>query len=94
MINTKEKDIAIRLAKKYRIKRLYVFGSVLKKHGHVNDYDFAVEGYPAGKFFGFYGELFNAMSKDVDLIDLSLKNTRLNSLIKKEAKLLYESKRI
>ena len=94
MLNIKEKDIAIKLAKKYGIKRLYLFGSALKKHGHANDYDFAIDGYPNGKFFGFYGELYNAMSKNVDLVDLSLKNTRFNSLIKKEAKLLYESKRI
>ena len=94
MINTKEKDMAVNLARKYRVKRLYLFGSVLKKHGYINDYDFAVEGYPSGKFFDFYGELYNAMPKEVDLIDLSLKNPRLNASIKKEAKLLYESKRI
>ncbi len=94
MLKTKEKDIAIKLAKKYRIKRLYLFGSALKKSGKINDYDFAVEGYPSGKFFNFYGELYKAMPKEVDLIDLSIRNSRFNSLIKKKAKLLYESKRI
>ncbi len=94
MIKTKEKDIAIKLAKKYHIKRLYLFGSALKKRSNINDYDFAIDGYPSGKFFNFYGELYNAMPKEVDLVDLSIKNSRFNSLIKKEAKLLYESKRI
>jgi len=46
--------------------------------------------YFAGNFFNFYGELLNAMSKNVDLIDLSGEVTRFKNIIHPEGKLIYE----
>lgn len=72
MIPKHELDKAISVAMKYRIGKLYLIGSSLSKDiKAVKDYDFAVSGVPKGSFFKFYGELFKALSKNVDLIDLS-----------------------
>ena len=93
MIPPAEVKIAIRLARKYRIGQLYLIGSSLSKGpGEVNDYDFAVRDITPGCFFRFYGELFMAMSKPVDLIDLSGKQTLFKKLARKEGRLIYERK--
>ena len=95
MLNKIELKKAIEIAKKYKIGRLYLVGSAL--HGNpkkANDYDFAIEGHPAGTFFQFYGELYMAMSKEVDLIDLSGEQTLFKNIVRKEAKLIYEGRRI
>jgi len=91
MIPKEEVDKAIQIAKKYDVGELYLIGSSLHKDPEeVNDYDFAVRGVPVGGFFKFYGELFRVMSKNVDLVDLSGKMTKLKNIIIKEGKLIYE----
>lgn len=93
MIPKHELDKAISVAKKYGVGRLYLIGSSLASDVRaVNDYDFAVSGMPKGSFFKFYGELFRTMSKNVDLIDLSGKKTRLKKIVLKEGKLIYDKK--
>jgi hypothetical protein len=90
MIPEAELEKAIEIAKKYRIGKLYLVGSSLHDAETAHDYDFAVSGVPEGTFFMFYGELFRAMSKNVDLIDLSGDTTQFKSLILKEGKLIYD----
>lgn len=91
MIPKDELSKAIEIAKKYGIGKLYLIGSSLyKEPDEVNDYDFAVVDIPPGNFFKFYGELFMAMSKSVDLINLSGKMTKFKSIIMKEGKLVYD----
>lgn len=78
------------LAMKYGVGELYLIGSALHKEpSEINDYDFAIRDVPAGNFFIFYGELSRAMSKNVDLIDLSGKMTKFKNIILKEGKLIY-----
>lgn len=90
MIPKHEMDKAVEIAKKYGIGELYLIGSALyKEPEEVNDYDFAVKDAPAGTFFKFYGELVRAMSKNVDLIDLSGKMTKFKSIVLREGKLIY-----
>ncbi len=90
MMPKDELDMAVSIAKKYRIGELYLIGSVLyKSPEEVNDYDFAVRGVPKGKFFKFYGELLRAMVKNVDLIDISGKKTKFKGIILKEGRLIY-----
>ena len=45
---------------------------------------------PTGNFFKFYGELFRALSKNVDLIDLSGKMTKFKDIILREGRLVYD----
>jgi predicted nucleotidyltransferase len=91
MIPKHELDKAIEIAKKYGVGKLYLIGSSLFKDAEdINDYDFAVNDFPPGSFFKFYGELFTALSKNVDLIDLSGKMTKFKGIILKEGKLIYD----
>ena len=91
MIPKDELDKAIGIARKYQVGELYLIGSALyKEPEEVRDYDFAVRDVPAGYFFKFYGELLRTMSKNVDLIDLSGKMTKLKDIIVKEGKLIYD----
>ena len=91
MIPKDELDKAVEIARKYEVGELYLIGSALyKEPEEVRDYDFAVRDIPAGYFFRFYGELLRVMSKNVDLIDLSGKMTKLKDIIVKEGKLIYD----
>ncbi len=95
MLTKKELNEVIKLAKKYKIGKVYLVGSILNnKPSEVNDYDFAIDDYPEGIFFKFYGELFIAMPKNVDLIDLSGEKTLFKNIVKKEAKLIYAETRV
>lgn len=91
MIPKNELNKAIEIAKKYKVGRLYLVGSALRRNAATaRDYDFAVTDVPPGMFFKFYGELFTAMSKNVDLIDLSGKRTKFKDLVVREGKLVYD----
>ncbi len=91
MIPKSELDKAIEIAKKYEVGELYLIGSALyKEPEEANDYDFAVRNVPEGNFFEFYGELFRALSKNVDLIDLSGKMTKFKDIILREGRLVYD----
>ena len=91
MIPEPEINKAIELAKKYDIGQLFLVGSALyKKSEDVNDYDFAIRNYPPGVFFRFYGSLLMAMSKNVDLIDLSGETTKFKEIILKEGRLICD----
>lgn len=91
MIPKSELDKAVEIAKKYEVGELYLIGSALYKGPEeANDYDFAVRDVPTGNFFKFYGELFRALSKNVDLIDLSGKMTKFKDIILREGRLVYD----
>lgn len=91
MMPEPEINKAIELAKKYNIGQLFLVGSALHKNPEeVNDYDFAIRSYPPGVFFRFYGSLLMAMSKNVDLIDLSGETTKFKEIILKEGRLIYD----
>ena len=93
MIPKNELEKAIEIARKYGVGELYLIGSALHKEPEkVNDYDFAVRDVPPGNFFRFYGELIRAMSKNVDLIDLSGRMTKIKNIILREGKLIYDKR--
>jgi predicted nucleotidyltransferase len=52
------------------------------------DIDIGVEGIEEKDFFAFYGELMCALSKPIDVVDLSTKS-RFTELIKQEGVPLY-----
>jgi len=88
MITDTDKKIIEQLARKYRAKRVVLFGSSLSSTQEYRDIDIAVEGIEEKNFYAFYGELMCALSKPIDIIDLS-KKTRFIELILREGIPLY-----
>jgi predicted nucleotidyltransferase len=88
MIKDTDKKIIEQLARKYRAKRVVLFGSSLSPAQEYRDIDIGVEGIEEKDFYLFYGELLCALSKPVDVIDLSQK-TRFVELILREGVPLY-----
>jgi len=71
MITEMDKKTILRIARKYGATKVLLFGSALSDTGEARDIDLAVEGVADEKYFEFYGELIFALSKPVDVIDLS-----------------------
>jgi len=88
MITDTDKKIIEQLARKYHAKRVVLFGSSLSPAREYRDIDIAVEGIKEKDFYTFYGELLCALSKPVDIIDLS-KKTRFVELILREGIPIY-----
>ncbi len=89
MITEKDKKTIQDIARKYHASRVLLFGSALSETTESRDIDIAVEGIPDKDFYAFYGELLYALSKPVDVVDLS-KKTKLIELVLKEGVTLYE----
>ncbi len=83
MITEIEKKTILRIARKYRATKVLLFGSALSDRGESHDIDIAVEGIADEDFFTFYGELICALSKPVDVVDLSRK-TKFIELVQQE----------
>ena len=83
MIADEDKRIILDLACRYHATRVLLFGSALSETDESQDIDIAVEGIAAKDFYTFYGELLCALSKPVDIVDLS-KKTKFIELVLKE----------
>ena len=88
MIDEKDKRIIQDLSKKYRVKRVLLFGSSLDQNRISNDIDIAVEGIAPKEFFKYYGDLLLQLSKPIDIVDLA-GSSKFIGLIKKEGELLH-----
>ncbi len=87
MISLKERSIIQKIARRYRVKRVLLFGSSLYKKT-ARDIDLAVEGVPDKDFFSFYGDLLFALPKPVDLVDLS-RDSKFTRLVRQEGFAIY-----
>ena len=88
MISELDKATIIRLARKYDVSCVILFGSSLADEREANDIDLGVKGVKPGLFFRFYGELFKDLSKPVDLVNLSLKSS-FNDLVEEGGVKIY-----
>jgi len=88
MISETDKNIIREIAQKYNVKKILLFGSSLLPDKESKDIDIAVEGISAYDFYKFYGELLFALSKPVDLIELS-GTSKFVQLVQQEGVLLY-----
>jgi predicted nucleotidyltransferase len=88
MITDKDRRIIEEMAAKYGAKRVVLFGSSLAPDTESRDIDIGVEGIEEKDFFTFYGELLCALSKPVDVVDLSIQS-RFVELVKREGVPLY-----
>ena len=83
MISERDKATIIDIARRYDVGQILLFGSGADQKREAKDIDLAVEGVQPEQFFSFYGELLFALSKPVDLIDLS-NDTKFNRLVYRE----------
>ncbi|MFH1717921.1 MAG: nucleotidyltransferase domain-containing protein [Planctomycetota bacterium] len=88
MISEKDKETIEEISRKYRVKRVLLFGSSIDTVKESHDIDIAVEGVSPEDFFRYYGDLMLKLSKPVDLIDLSV-SSKFVKLILQEGVLLY-----
>ena len=88
MITDKDRRIIAEMAAKYGAKHVVLFGSSLSPDRESRDIDIGVEGIEEKDFFAFYGELLCALSKPVDVVDLSTQS-RFVELVKREGIPLY-----
>ncbi|MDA3838641.1 MAG: hypothetical protein PF574_06635 [Candidatus Delongbacteria bacterium] len=88
MLSKSEMETIKKLAKKYKLKRVFLFGSSVESDNY-KDIDLGIEGLESGMFFSFYGELFKYLSKPVDLVDLKYINA-FNRLVIANGKVIYE----
>lgn len=88
MIADRDRQIIEETAAKYHVKHVVLFGSSLSPDMESRDIDIGVEGIEEKDFFAFYGELMCALSKPIDVVDLSTKS-RFTELIKQEGVPLY-----
>jgi predicted nucleotidyltransferase len=88
MISASDKDTIVRIARKYKVRRVMLFGSSQQGSETARDIDIAVDGVDAPIFFDFYRDLILCLSKPVDVIDLS-DNTRFARLVEAKGTLIY-----
>lgn len=88
MISEADKKIIRDISGRYRAKRVLLFGSSLSPDRESRDIDIAVEGVSAADFFSFYGDLMLALSKPVDVVDLSVASKFIR-IVREEGVPLY-----
>jgi len=78
------------LARRYDVGEVLLFGSSANPKHQANDIDLAVEGIEPAQFFSFYGDLLFALSRPVDLVDLT-NDTKFNRLVSREGIRIYSN---
>ena len=87
MITTQEKATITKLARRYKVRKIFLFGSSLfSKKGR--DIDLAVEGVAPKRFFSFYTDLYFSLPRPVDLVDLAF-DSSFNRMIREDGLLIY-----
>ena len=87
MISEKDRATIKETARKYRVSRVLLFGSSLSEDAESRDIDIAIEGIADKDYFAFYGDLMCALSKPVDVVDLSKKSKFVEMVLREGVKL-------
>ena len=87
MILEKDREAIRAIARKYQISKVLLFGSSLSEDAGARDIDIAIEGIADADYFAFYGELMCALSKPVDVVDLSRKSKFVEMIIREGVRL-------
>jgi predicted nucleotidyltransferase len=88
MISDSDKTTIETMCQKYQVKRAILFGSSLDPIQMGRDIDLAVDGLAPRDYFRFYGELMCALSKPVDVVDLT-GESKFIQIVKRTGMLLY-----
>jgi predicted nucleotidyltransferase len=89
MISSFLQNTVRQFARQFDVTAVWLFGSSLGEERQAQDIDMAVEGIAPERFFDFYRELFLALPKPVDLVDLSV-NPPIASIIRAKGIRIYE----
>jgi len=76
------------LSSKYNVHKVVLFGSSLDSRQEANDIDLAVEGVASKDYYRYCGELMMALTKPVDIVDLSVP-CKFTDIILEEGVVLY-----
>ncbi len=88
MISDENKKKIVKIAKRYNVSKIILFGSCAQDKREGNDIDLAVEGVSPSEFYNFYGDLLFGLPKPVDIVNLSHKN-KFTQMIFREGIILY-----
>ncbi len=88
MLSDADRTAIISVSRQYHATRVVLFGSALSSQDDAHDIDLGVEGVPDGQFFAFYGDLMCALSKPVDVVDLS-ERSLFTALVEREGVVVY-----
>lgn len=83
MISERDREAVLAIARKYQVPTVLLFGSSLADGVEARDIDLAIEGLADVDYFAFYGELLCALSKPVDVVDLS-KKSKFTEMVRRE----------
>ena len=90
MIADKDRQLIRDLARAHSVTRVLLFGSSVSgsNEDDAKDIDIAIEGIDDAKFYEFCGDLTIALSKPVDVVDIS-RESKFSRLIGKEGVEIY-----
>lgn len=88
MISKKDKEKIRAISKKYKVKKVLLFGSSLNPDNEPNDIDLALEGVDDKIFYAYCAELYFSLSKPVDFVDLK-SQSKFNDLVRSEGVVIY-----
>lgn len=76
------------LSGKYDVGKVILFGSSLDSKRESNDIDLAIEGVASKDYYKYCGELMMALTKPVDIVDLSV-HCKFTDIILEEGVVIY-----
>ena len=72
MVSQRDIETIKELSSKYDLGKVILFGSSLDSQRQSNDIDLAIEGVAPKDYYRYCGELMMALTKPVDIVDLSV----------------------
>ncbi len=88
MVSQNDIETIKQLSSKYNAQKVVLFGSSLNSQRQANDIDLAVEGVAPEDYYRYCGELMMALTKPVDIVDLSVP-CKFVDIVLKEGVVLY-----
>ena len=88
MVSQNDIETIKQLSRKYNAQKVVLFGSSLDPQRQANDIDLAIEGVTPKDYYRYCGELMMALTKPVDIVDLSVP-CKFNDIILEEGIVLY-----
>ena len=88
MVSQNDIETIKQLSSKYNAQKVILFGSSLNPRQEGNDIDLAIEGVASKDYYRYCGELMMALTKPVDIVDLSVP-CKFVDIILEEGVVLY-----
>ncbi|MGM0438338.1 MAG: nucleotidyltransferase family protein [Bacillota bacterium] len=94
-LNKKVRLVAEKIGKKYELKRVYLFGSLINRDNfHLkSDIDLGVKGIDSKNYLKLWGEFEKELDHSFDLVNMNKCDERLKKHIKKEGEIIYDSEK-